>query len=132
VVRSEERGNELHRVIEAVPRMGELPGALKRLLEGGLGYEEHGVLDRAAQRYRLTVKPRSLASRLSISGELFTTPKGEHSCLRTYIARVEANVFGLAGLIEDRILGDLEKSYVKAAAFTNRWIKEKGLTPPSP
>ena len=127
VVRSEERGSEVHRVIEAVPRLGDVPGALKRLLSDGLGYEERGVLDRAAQRYRLEVTPRSLASKLSITGEMFTTPLTERSCRRTYLARVEARVFGLAGLIEDRLLGDIEKSYVKSAAFTNRWIADHKL-----
>lgn len=127
VVRSEERGNEVHRVIEAVPKLGDLPGALKKLLSEGAAYEERGVVDRAQQRYRLEVTPRSLASKLSISGELFTTPIDERSCRRTYVARVEARVFGLGGMIEDRLLHDIERSYVKAASFTNRWISEHRL-----
>jgi len=39
VVRQEERGSELHRVIEATPPLGDLPAALKRRLSDGLGYE---------------------------------------------------------------------------------------------
>lgn len=127
VARSEERGAEVHRVIEAVPKLGDLPGALKKLLSDGAAYEERGVVDRGRQRYRLEVKPRSLSSKLSISGELYTTPIDERSCRRTYVARVEARVFGLGGMIEDRLLHDIERSYVKAAAFTNRWIDEHQL-----
>jgi Protein of unknown function (DUF2505) len=127
VLRSEERGTEVHRVIEAVPRLGDLPGAIKRLLSDGASYQEQGVVDRTRQRYRLEVTPKSLASKLSISGELFTTPLGERSCRRTYVARVEARVFGVGGLIEDRLLHDIERSYAKAAVFTNRWITEHGL-----
>jgi hypothetical protein len=127
VVRSEERGSEVHRVIEAVPRLGDLPGPLKKLLSNGLGYEERGVLDRTAQRYRLEVTPRSLASKMTVQGELFTTPIDERSCRRIYVARVEARVFGLAGLIEDRLLDDIEKSYTKSAVFTNRWIADHKL-----
>ena len=92
-----------------------------------IGYEERGVLDRTAQRYRLEVTPRSLASKMTVQGELFTTPIDERSCRRTYLARVEARVFGLAGLIEDRLLDDIEKSYAKSAAFTNRWIADHKL-----
>lgn len=125
VVRSEERGSEIHRVIEATPPLGELPGALKRLLSDGLGYEERGVVDRVAQRYRLEVIPKSLASKLTITGDLSTKALGERSCLRTYVARVDARVLGLGGLIEQRVLDDVEKSYVKAAVFTNRWIAER-------
>jgi len=127
VVSSEERAGELHRVVEGVPSLGDLPGTLKRLLSEGAGYTERGVLDRARQRYRLEVTPRSLASKLSISGELFTSPLAERSCRRTYVARVEARVFGVGGLIEQRLLDDIERSYVKAAAFTNRWISSHGL-----
>jgi hypothetical protein len=129
VVRSEEKGAELHRVIEAVPQLADVPGALKRLLSDGLGYEERGVVDRTAQRYRLQVVPRSLADKLSIQGELFTTPVDAHSCRRVYVARVEARVFGLGGMIEDRLLDNIEKSYVKAADFTNRWIAERLTSP---
>jgi len=127
VLRSEERGSEIHRVVEAVPRLGDLPAPLKRLLSEGASYQEQGVVDRRAQRYRLEVTPRSLASKLSISGELFTTPLTERSCRRTYVARVEARVFGVGGMIEDRLLNDIERSYAKAAVFTNRWIADHGL-----
>jgi hypothetical protein len=127
VLRSEERGTEIHRVIEAVPKLGDLPGPLKKLLSEGAAYQERGVVDRAQQRYRLEVTPRSLASKLSISGELSTAPLGERTCRRTYVARVEARVFGLGGMIEDRLLHDIGRSYEKAASFTNRWITEHGL-----
>lgn len=125
VLRQEERGSELHRVIEATPPLGKLPAALERLLSEGLGYEEHGVLDRPNQRYRLEVKPRSLASKLTIQGELTTQPLSERSCRRIYVARAEARVFGVGGMLEQRLLDDIEKSYNKAAVFTNRWIAER-------
>jgi uncharacterized protein DUF2505 len=127
VLRSEERGNELHRVIEATPPLGDLPGALKRLLSDGLGYEEHGVLDRAQKRYRLEVKPRSLANKLTIQGELTTQHISDRSCRRVYVARADARVLGVGGMIEQRLLDDIEKSYNKSAVFTNRWIAEHGL-----
>lgn len=127
VVSSETRGSEVRRVIEAVPRIGDLPAPLKKLLSAGAGYEERGVVDLQAHRYRLEVTPRSLASKLTIQGELFTTPAGERSCLRTYVAKVDARVFGVGGMIEDRLLTDIERSYAKAATFTNRWITEHGL-----
>ena len=125
VLRSETRGNEVHRVIEAVPQLGDSPAPLKKLLSSGAGYEERGVVDLKAHRYRLEVTPRSLANKLTIQGELFTTPAGEGSCLRTYVGKIEARIFGLGGLLEDRLLSDIERSYAKAAVFTNRWIAER-------
>jgi Protein of unknown function (DUF2505) len=125
VLRSEERGSELHRTIEATPRLGDLPAVLKKLLSDGLGYEEHGILDRPNQRYRLEVKPRSLASKLTIQGDLSTQPLSDHSCRRIYVARAEARVLGVGGMIEQRLLDDIEKSYNKSAVFTNLWIAER-------
>lgn len=128
VVRSDERGNEVHRVIEASPPLPkDLPRVLEKLLSDGLGYEEHGVLDRAKQRYRVDVKPKSLASKLTITGELSTEPISARSCRRIYVARAEARVLGVGGTIEQRLLDDIEKSYNKSAAFTNRWIAERKL-----
>jgi hypothetical protein len=128
VLRSEERGNELHRVIEASPPLpGDLPAVLKKLLSDGLGYEEHGVFDRAKQRYRVDVKPKSLANKLTITGELSTVPLSDRSCRRIYVARAEARVLGVGGMIEQRLLDDIEKSYNKSAVFTNRWIAEHHL-----
>jgi len=127
VVRSEERTGELHRVVAATPPLGELPSAIKRLLSDGLGYEERGVLDRKNQRYRVDVKPKSLANKLTITGELSTEPLSDRSCRRIYVARAEARVLGVGGMIEQRLLDDIEKSYNKSAAFTNRWIAERSL-----
>lgn len=128
VIRSEERGNELHRVIEASPPLpADLPGVLKKLLSDGLGYEEHGVLDRSKQRYRVDVKPKSLASKLTIQGDLSTEPISDGSCRRIYVARAEARVLGVGGTIEQRLLDDIAKSYDKSAVFTNRWISQRKL-----
>jgi hypothetical protein len=125
VLKQEERTNEVHRTIEATPPLGDLPSPLKRLLSEGLGYEERGVFDRKAQRYTLEVTPRSLASKLTIRGELTTVPISDRSCRRIYVARAEARVLGVGGMIEQRLLDDIEKSYNKSAVFTNRWIAER-------
>jgi hypothetical protein len=117
VLRSEERGAMVHRTIEAVPTVGDLPAVVKKLLSDGMGYEEHGIFDRPNQRYRMEAKPRSLANKLAISGELSTQPISERSCRRIYV--------GVGGVIEQLLLDNIEKSYNKAAKFTNSWIAEK-------
>jgi hypothetical protein len=127
VLRSEERGTMVHRTIEAVPTVGDLPAVVKKLLSDGIGYEEHGVFDRPNQRYRMEAKPRSLANKLAISGELTTQPISDRSCRRIYVARAEARVLGVGGVIEQLLLDNIEKSYNKAAQFTNGWIAEHGL-----
>jgi hypothetical protein len=123
----EERGGVLHRVVEVVPYVGELPGALKAVVGEGIGYEERGVLDRAAKSYKVTVVPNKLADKLSIKVDLWTVADGEQRCKRKARAEAHVKIFGVGGAIEKRMLADLERSYQKSAEFTNRFVAEKGL-----
>jgi hypothetical protein len=125
-VSREERGGVLHRVLEVVPYVGELPAALKAVVGEGIGYEERGKLDRTAKRYDVEVVPNRLADKIQVRVSMSTVPDGEQRCRRK--ARAEANVkmFGVGGTVEKRLLSDLERSYQKSADFTNRFIAEKG------
>ncbi len=123
----EERGGALHRVVEVVPYVGELPGALKAVVGEGIGYEERGVPDRNAKSYKVTVVPNKLVDKLSIKVDLWTVADGENRCKRKARAEASVKIFGVGGTIEKRILSDLERSYQKSAEFTNRFIAEKGL-----
>lgn len=126
-VKREERDDQVKRVIEVVPKTGDMPAALKKLVGENIGYREEGVLDKKARRYRVTVIPNRLADKLTITGELFTEPVGEKKCRRVYKAHVEARVFGLGGLIEKRVIADIENGYSLGAKFTNQYIAEKKL-----
>jgi hypothetical protein len=127
VVSQDESPDRIERVVDAIPKVGDLPGPLKKLVENGVGYRERGTYVRADKRMKMTVEPTVMADKLTISGVLHTESTGEKSCRRIYDAVVNAKMFGLGGVIEGRILGDIKQSYEKAAEFTNRWIREKGL-----
>jgi hypothetical protein len=126
-VSREERGGILYRVLEIVPYVGELPGALKAVVGEGIGYEERGSLDRAARRYKVDVVPNRLADKVSVKVEMSTTADGENRCRRKARAEATVKIFGVGGSLEKRLLSDLERSYQKSADFTNRFISEKGL-----
>jgi hypothetical protein len=123
----EERGGTLHRVVEVVPYVGELPAAIKAVIGEGIGYQERGVLDRAAKTYKVVVVPNKLADKLSIKVDLWTIADGDTRCRRKAKADVSVKIFGVGGAIEKRMLSDLERSYQKSADFTNRFLAEKGL-----
>ena len=126
-LKREDLGNELYRVVEVVPHVGDLPGPLKAVVGEGIGYEEHGTLDKAKQRYRVEVKPNKLADKVSVRLEMFTEPISDKQCKRVVAVSVTAKIFGVGGMIEKRMLSDLEKSYAKSARFTNAFVAEKGL-----
>ena len=126
-VSREERGGALHRVLEVVPYVGELPAALKAVVGEGIGYEERGVLARDAKSYKVEVVPNRMAEKISVKVEMSTTPDGDNRCRRKARAEATVKIFGIGGTIEKRILSDLERSYAKSAEFTNKFIAEKGL-----
>jgi hypothetical protein len=127
IVSLEESADKIERVIEATPKLGDLPGPLKKLVEGGVSYRERGTFVRAQRSMKVVVEPSKMADKLAISGTIHTESTGERSCRRIYDAVVNAKIFGIGGMIEGRILGDIKASYEKAAEMTNRWVKEKGL-----
>jgi hypothetical protein len=126
-IRREDRGNELFRVVEVVPRLGEMPAPLKKVVGDNVRYEEHGTYDKQSRRYRIKVIPNKLADKVSVEGDLYTEPVGDGKCKRIFAGKVVAKIFGVGGLLEKRLAGDLEKSYEIGARFTNDYISEKGL-----
>jgi hypothetical protein len=124
LVSLDDKGDRIERVVDVVPRVGDLPGPLKKLAEGGAGYRERDVFDKKTKRMTLNVEPTVLHGKLTISGTMRTEPVGEGQCRRIYDTSVVAKVFGIGGLIENRIIQDVRASYDKAAVFTNKWVKE--------
>ena len=108
--------------------VGDLPSALKSVVGEGAGYEEKGVLDRASNRYTAEVTPNRLAEKISVRVELSTVADGPNRCKRIAKGSVNVKIFGVGGLLEKKMIGDLEKSYSKSAEFTNEFVKEKNLT----
>jgi hypothetical protein len=123
----EDRGGELQRVVEVVPKTSALPPAIQKAIGDGAGYRELGVFDRAARRYRLRIEPTRFADKVGVEGELRTEPAGEGKCKRLFTATVTAKVFGIGGMLEKHIANDLERSYEASASFTRSFIAEKGL-----
>jgi hypothetical protein len=127
VAKSEERGDEVHRTIEAAPPIGDLPGPLKAVVGDSAGYEERGVFNKKTHRYRVQVVPNRMSDKISVVVEMWTEPLGEGQCKRFARATATAKIFGVGGMLEKKLLSDLERSYEKSASFTNTFVTEKGL-----
>jgi|RhiMethySRZTD1v2_1073278.scaffolds.fasta_scaffold82958_5 uncharacterized protein DUF2505 len=126
-VSKEDKGDQIRRVIEIVPKMADLPGPLKKLAGDGVSYREEGIFDKKTRRYKVTIHPNRLSDKLFIKGELFTEPAGDNKCKRIYLASVEAKVFGVGGMLEKRVISDIQAGYDAGARFTNKYLAEKGL-----
>ena len=123
----EESDTEVKRTIDVTPRLGDLPGPMKKVLGDNLSYLENGVYDKPKRRYYVNIIPSSLPSKIKVTGELHTEPAGDKQCRRIFEANVEVKVLGLGRLMEKRIVDDLQKGYSRGARFTNEYVKEKGL-----
>ncbi len=124
-----DEGPRVLRFVRATPPTPDLPGPLKAALASGAGYEERGVFERATNRYEARVKPNSLPDRVSVELSFRTEPIGDDKCRRIVDGKVTARVMFVGGLLEQRMISDLQRSYEKSAGFTNRFVAEKGLQP---
>jgi Protein of unknown function (DUF2505) len=122
-----DKGSTIERVVEASPPIGDLPGALKAIVGDSAGYEERATFDKASHRCRIQVVPNRLSDKVSVSVEMWTEALGDKRCKRLVKANATAKIFGVGGLLEKKLLSDLERSYEKSAAFTNAFVAEKGL-----
>jgi hypothetical protein len=116
----------VHRRIQATPNV-ELPVAAQKILGGNAGYTEIGRYDPAQRKYFIEAIPNMGADRVKTKCELWVEPRGEKRCERVVTVDNTVRVFGLGTLIEGYIEQQARDSYGRAAEFTNRWIREKGL-----
>jgi hypothetical protein len=117
----------IDRVFDVVPKLGAMPGPVKKLIGDSFGYQENGHFDRASRVYTLKIIPSKLASKISIGGTITTQPAGEGKIKRILSCKVTAKIFGVGGLLEKQTISDMTTNYDKAAKFTNAYIAEKGL-----
>lgn len=126
-IKREEKDGKVHRVIEASPPIGDLPAALKTVIGDNVRYEERGVYDPAKRQYTVDVVPSRLADKIQVHVEISTRADGPDRCKRFVHASVSAKIFGVGGLLEKKLVADLEKSYRKSAEFSNAYLTEKGI-----
>jgi hypothetical protein len=118
---------KLTRRIHVEPPVGNLPGAVKKVIGDKLSYTEEGTFDKASKRYTFKVTPSTLADKTKVSGEMWCEKLGDKKVARVCRMSVEVKVFMVGSLVEERILSDLRASYDKGTAFTNDYIRQNGL-----
>ncbi len=128
VIERHESDTAITRVVSVTPKIGELPGAIKSIIGDGLVYSEQGTFDKQTRRYRIKVVPSVLADKLSVRGETWVEEISPTQCNRIFVAQVAVQIFGVGGIIEKRIIADLQLSYNAGAVFTAEYLKQHGLS----
>ncbi len=122
-----QEGDKLRRVVKATPRIGDVPGALKAVIGEGIAYEERGLLTNGGRRYEAQASPNRMGDKVRVEITMSTAPAADGKCRLVVEGSVTARIFAVGGLLEQRMVQDLKRSYDKGAEFTNRFVAEKGL-----
>jgi hypothetical protein len=124
---SKDDDSKITRRIQVDPPVGNLPGPVKKVIGDRLSYLEEGSFDKKTKRYSFKITPSSMAEKTKVTGEMWVEKAGDKKVTRFTKVSVEVKIFMVGGLVEERILSDLRTSYEKGTAFTNAFLKEKGL-----
>jgi hypothetical protein len=120
----EEDDREIRRKIKMVPQR-DLPGALKSILKGDLGYIEHNVYHKGKDLMDVRIEPTLMADRFKMSAEFRVVTLGPKRVRREFVGEIKVSVPLFGGKIEDLVMTDVRKSYDQAAVTTAKWIAKK-------
>jgi hypothetical protein len=120
-----EKGERRTRKMRTEPA-ADAPAVVRKLIGDSLSYTETGSWDPATKVWSYTIATSKLSDKIRIGGRLWGEPKGE-KMERVAEIEIEVKILGVGGTIEKYVEKTTRDSYVKASAFTNRFIAEKGL-----
>jgi len=116
----------IQRRVECAPKV-ELPAPVRKIFGDGVGYVEVGRYDPKLKKYFVEVVPKVGGDKVKTTTEIWTEALGDKRCERVVTVDSTVKVFGLGTFIEGFIEQQTRDLYARAADFTNRWIRDKGL-----
>lgn len=127
VLKFERNGDVVVRHTRVAPIGREIPGPVAKAIGASrIEYVEELTYDFAKHRGVWQTISSVLPDKVETKGTLEITAAGA-GCTRVSAGEVIVKVFGVGGLIEKVIIGDVDKSYEDAARFTRSyWAKKQG------
>jgi hypothetical protein len=117
----------IKRTVTVRPPVGDVPGAVKKVLGDNFGYKEHGTFDKKTKRYHVDIDSNVAAEKTHIHGDIWLEKSGDKKVRRLATFKLEVKIMVVGKLVEDIIAKDMIRSFERGAQFTNEWIKDKGL-----
>ena len=103
------------------------PDIVRKLVKGTMAYEEIGAWTASDGVYRFKTITSVMAEKIKIGGVIRVEPSGDKKIVRHADMEIEVKVMLVGGSIEKFLAEEIKSNYDVGAAFTNRWIAEKGL-----
>ena len=104
------------------------PAVVKKLVGDSFAYEETGTLDPKTRIWTYPVGLSTMADKVKIGGKYWLEKKGDKQLERVCEVEITVSIFGVGGVVESFIEGTTRDSYVKATAFTNKYLAANGLS----
>ncbi len=124
VLRLERTPERLVRHVRCEP-VREVPAPLAKLLDGHrFHYVEELEFDLVAFRGRWRVVPSLLPQKVAASGAHDFEDAGGKT-RRVVRGDVSVSVFGIGGIVERFVVGEVERSYNDAFAFTQKYLSQR-------
>lgn len=103
------------------------PAVVRKMIGDSFSYTERGTFDPSTKIWTYSITTSGMPEKIKIGGRLWAEPQGDRKCVRVAEIGIEVKIFGVGSAIEKFIEKTTRDSYVKATAFTNRFIAEKGV-----
>ena len=111
-------GTRFLRRVHAEPGAHNVPS----LVRSALAYDEVGELDTRTNEYRFSVRNVSMPDALRVSGSILARQVPyQPACRLSAVVDVEVKLFGLGGVLEERIAHELRRSFAISADLASAW-----------
>jgi hypothetical protein len=105
----------------------DLPGVIKKVVGGDLGYTETSTLHKAENWIDVKIEPSLMKDRTKINARYTLTSIGDKRVRRTFEGDIHIDLPLVGKKVEAAILEDLQKSYDVAARVTTEWLARGGV-----
>jgi hypothetical protein len=122
-VEQRENEQEIYRKIQGVPKLN-LSEPVAKLLGAAISFVEEGTFNKATQIWHWKMTPSVMHDKIRNEGTVRVESTGDGKCSRLTEVEIEAQVFGVGGMIESNGENHMREGSEQGAAFMNQWIKD--------
>ncbi len=124
-LRFERNGSKIVRHVQVEPQGREIPAPVAKVIgTTKFSYVDALEFDLATCEGKWTIQPGIFPDKVTAGGTLRFVDQGG-SARRIVDGSVEVRVFGIGSIVERFICSDAEQSYADAAAFTERYLRDR-------
>jgi hypothetical protein len=113
----------IYRAIKIVPER-DLPGFLKKIVGGDLGYVETSTFYRDKHSMDVTVEPTLMKDRTKMKARYWLEQPQPGKVRRIFDGSIDVSVPLVGRKIEQFIVEDMKRAYDTAARVTSEWLKK--------